>query len=141
MMLQPWMGSDFTNDDLVKESSVIDDYTHKVIGAVDLDGQATYQVEATAKPDAAVVWGRIVYWVRKSDSVPLKQEYYDERGELVRVMSFSDVRRVGGRDMPTRWEMRPKNKPGNATTVVLKEAVFDQPIDAEVFTQRNLQKR
>ncbi len=63
MMLQPWMGSDFTNDDLVKESSILDDYTHKVLGVSALDGQPSYQVEATPKPDAAVVWGRVVYWV------------------------------------------------------------------------------
>jgi outer membrane lipoprotein-sorting protein len=140
MMLQPWMGSDFTNDDLVKQSSILDDYTHKVLGAQALDGEPSYQVEATPKPDAAVVWGRIVYWVRKSDSIPLKQEFYSERGELVRVLTFSDVRRVGGRTLPTRWEMRPVAKPGNTTTVVMKDAVFDQPVDEAVFTQRNLQK-
>jgi len=140
MMLQPWMGSDFTNDDLVKESSILEDYTHKVLATVATDGEATFQVEATAKPDAAVVWGRIVYWVRKSDFVPLKEEFYDERGALVRTMSFSDVRNVGGRRVPTKWEMRPEGKPGNATTIVLKSASYDQRIAEEVFSQRNLQK-
>jgi outer membrane lipoprotein-sorting protein len=140
MMLQPWMGSDFTNDDLVKESSILDDYTHKVIGTTALDGQESLQVEATPKPEAPVVWGRVVYWVRKSDLMPLKQEYFSERGELVRVMSFSEVRSLGGRTLPTRWEMRPLAKPGNLTVVVLKNAVFNQPVDDTVFTQRNLQK-
>ena len=141
MMLQPWMGSDFTNDDLVKESSILDDYTHKVLGVMPGgDGEAVLQVEATPKPEAAVVWGRIVYWVRRSDNMPLKQEFFSERGELVRVLSFSEVRSVGGRVMPTRWEMRPVAKPGNVTTVVLKDAVFNQPVPDEIFTQRNLQK-
>jgi outer membrane lipoprotein-sorting protein len=140
MMLQPWMGSDFANDDLVKESSILDDYTHKVLGVSPLDGQSAYQVEAVPKPDAAVVWGHIVYSVRRSDFMPLKQEFYSERGELVRVMTFSEVRALGGRTLPTRWEMRPLAKPGNLTTVVLKDAVFDQPIDDAVFTQRNLQR-
>jgi len=140
MMLQPWMGSDFTNDDLVKQSSVLDDYTHTVLAVAPADGQPAWQVEAVPKPDAAVVWGRVVYWVRKGDFVPLKQEFYDERGELVRVLSFSDVRSIGGRRLPTRWEMRPQGKPANYTAVVLKNAVYDQPIDAEVFSQRNLQR-
>ncbi len=140
MMLQPWMGSDFTNDDLVKESSILEDYTHKVLGTVTVDGQPVYQVEATAKPQAAVVWGRILYSVKQNDFVPLKQEFYDERGELVRTMTFFDVRSVGGRRLPTRWEMRPRAKAGNVTTIVLKDAVFDQPIPDEVFSQRNLQK-
>jgi len=140
MMLQPWMGSDFTNDDLVKESSILDDYTHKMLGVSAVDGQATYQVEASPKPDSAVVWGRIVYSVRKSDFMPLKQEFFSERGELVRVLAYSEVRSVGGRTLPTRWEMRPVAKPGNVTTVLLKDAVFNQPVDEAVFTQRNLQK-
>lgn len=140
MMLQPWMGSDFTNDDLVKESSILEDYTHKLLGTVVVEGQTVYQVEATAKSEAAVVWGRILYWVRTADFIPLKQEFYDERGKLVRTMSFSDVRSIGGRRLPTRWEMRPQDKPGNFTTIVIKNAQYDETIGAEVFTQRNLQK-
>jgi outer membrane lipoprotein-sorting protein len=140
MMLQPWMGSDFTNDDLVKASNAVDDYTQRVLRVEPLDGAPAYVIEAVPKPDAAVVWGRIVYWVRTADFIPLKQEYYSERDELVRVMSFADVRPIGGRVVPTRWEMRPLAKPGNATVVVLKNAQYDRPIDSEVFTQRNLQK-
>lgn len=139
MMLQPWMGSDFTNDDLVKESSVLEDYTHKVLGTSTVDGQDAYQVEAMPKPEAAVVWGRVLYSVRKGDFMPLKQEYFSERGELVRVLSYSEVRKLGGRTLPTRWEMRPLAKPGNVTTVLLKEAVFDRPVDEAVFTQSHLQ--
>jgi len=140
MMLQPWMGSDFTNDDLVKESSILDDYTHKVVGITTVDGQEIYQVEATPKPQAAVVWGRVLYVVRKRDFMPLRQEFFSERDELVRVLTFSEVRSVGGRTLPTRWEMRPVAKPGNVTTFVLKDAVFDRPVDEAIFTQRNLQK-
>ena len=141
MMMQPWMGSDFTNDDLVKESSVVDDYTHRVLAVETVADAPVVVVEATPKPEAAVVWGKIVFRVRKNDFIPLSVEYYDERGELVRVMTYSEVRAIGGRTLPTRWEMRPRDKPGNVTAVVLKSAVYDRPIDPEIFTQRNLQKR
>ncbi|TAK48844.1 MAG: outer membrane lipoprotein-sorting protein [Betaproteobacteria bacterium] len=140
MMLQPWMGSDFTNDDLVKQSSIIDDYTHRVVREEAVAGAPAYVLELVPKPDAAVVWGKIFYWVRKNDFMPLRQEFYDERGGLVRVMAFSDVRSVGGRIMPTKWEMRPAGKPRNVTTVTIKSAIYDRPIDPEIFTQRNLQK-
>ena len=140
MMLQPWMGSDFTNDDLVKQSSAIDDYAQRILRTEIIEGAATYVVEALPKPDAAVVWGKILYWVRKSDFIPLKQEYYSERGELIRVLSYSEVRPMGGRTMPTKWEMRPSDKPGNVTTIVVKSAVYDQAVEAGIFTQRNLQK-
>jgi outer membrane lipoprotein-sorting protein len=140
MMLQPWMGSDLTNDDLVKASSVLDDYTQKIVREEAVGGAPAYVLELNPKPDAAVVWGRILYWVRKSDFVPLKEEFFSERGELVRTMTFSEVRPMGGRTIPTRWELRPADKPGNMTTFVVKSAVYDKPIAPDVFTQRNLQK-
>jgi outer membrane lipoprotein-sorting protein len=139
MMMQPWMGSDFTNDDLVKESSVVDDYSHRL--APEASTGEMYVVESTPKPDAAVVWGRIVFQIRKADFIPLKEEFFDERGTLVRTLTFSEIRLLGGRTIPTKWEMRPLARPHNVTTVVLRSAVFDQAIDPEVFTQRNLQKR
>jgi len=141
MMLQPWMGSDFTNDDLVKESSIVDDYTQKVIGTAEVNGSMVWQVEAIPKPEAAVVWGRIVYWVQRDTYLPVKEEFYSERGELIRVMTFSDVKTLGGRTIPTRWEMRPVKKPDNVTTVILKQVSYDQPMDDDVFAQRNLQQR
>lgn len=140
MMLQPWMGSDLTNDDLVKSSSVIDDYTQKILREEALGGTPAYVLELIPKPDAAVVWGKILYWVRKTDFIPLKQEFFSERGELVRTMTFSEVKSMGGRTIPTRWELRPAGKPGNMTTFVIKSALYDKPIADDVFTQRNLQK-
>lgn len=140
MMLQPWMGSDLTNDDLVKSSSVIDDYTQKILREEALGGTPAYVLELIPKPDAEVVWGKILYWVRKTDFIPLKQEFFSERGELVRTMTFSEVKSMGGRTIPTRWELRPAGKPGNMTTFVIKSAQYDKPIADDVFTQRNLQK-
>ena len=141
MMMQPWMGSDFTNDDLVKESSLVEDYTHRITGSDSVGGTPSYIVESIPKPDAPVVWGRIMFRVRKSDFIPVREEFYDERGALVRVMSFSDVRSLGGRTIPTKWEMRPVGKPENVTTVVMTSATYDAPISSDIFTQRNLTKR
>lgn len=140
MMLQPWMGSDFTNDDMVKESSAVNDYSHRIIGTEIVDGKPAFQIEAVPKPEAAVVWGKIVYLVRKEDLMPLKQSYFSERGQLVRVLTFTDIKRIGGRVLPARWEMRPLAKPANSTVVTLENASYDQPIDPDIFTQRNLQR-
>lgn len=140
MMLQPWMGSDFTNDDLVKSSSIVDDYTQRILREETVASRPAWVLELIPRPDAAVVWGKIIYWVLKGDFIPLKEEFYDERGALVRVMSFSDVRPMGGRTIPTRWEIRPSDKPGNSTTIVIRSAIYDRGIDPDTFTQRNLQK-
>ncbi|MDB5815271.1 MAG: hypothetical protein JWN23_2388 [Rhodocyclales bacterium] len=140
LMLQPWLGSDFTNDDLVKESSIVDDYTHRAVEEPKADGSGAYVIEALPKPNAAVVWGKILYTVR-GDFVPLKQEFFDERGSLVRTLSYSEIKKLNGHLMPTRWEMRPNDKPGKSTTITVKTAVYDHPIEGALFSLRALTKK
>lgn len=140
MMMSSWMGSDFTNDDLVKESSIVEDYTHELTAIVDLAGAEAYRVEAMPKPDAPVVWGKLVFFVRVGDFVPLRQEYFSESGELVRRLAFSGIRKVGSRLLPTRWEMVPLNKEGKKTVVKLVDIEFDIPLEDDIFTLRNLKK-
>jgi len=141
LMLQPWFGSDFTNDDMVKESSLVHDYNHKLLGEATMDGQETYEIEGLPKENAAVVWGKLIFWIRKADFVPVRIDFYGERGELMRVMRYSDVRSLGGRNVPTRWNIQPVNKPGKHTTVILKSAAYDKPIATDVFSLRNLTQK
>jgi outer membrane lipoprotein-sorting protein len=140
LMLQPWMGSDFTNDDLVKESSLVNDYTHKIVGEVREGGDSCYQVLATPKPDAPVVWGKLILAIRKSDSLPRKEEFYDEKGELRKVLTYEDIREVGGRNYPMRWKMVSVTKPGHETVLVYSDLKFDLMIPDRVFTQRNMKR-
>ena len=140
MMLQPWLGSDFTNDDLTKESSIVHDYTHQLVGQAHLEGTTVYQVQANPKPEAAVVWGRLVYWVR-ADFVPVRLDYFDEKGALVRTLTYSDVRTMDGHTIPTRWEMQPTGKPGKRTTVTVKSVRYDKPVRADVFSLGNLDRK
>lgn len=141
MMLQPWMGSDLSNDDLVKESSAVDDYRHTLQGTEEVDGQNVYRVESIPLPDAAVVWGKLIYKIRVDNRLPLRVEYYDERGELIKVLRYEDERTLGGRLIPTRWVVQPKDKPGNRTVFVIKEIAFDTPIAESIFSLRNLQRQ
>ena len=140
LMLQPWMGSDFTNDDLVKESSLVNDYTHKIVGEVTEGGDACYQVLATPKPDAPVVWGKLILAIRKADSLPRKEEFYDEKGELRKVLTYEDIRKTGGRNYPMRWKMVSVTKPGHETVLVYSDLKFDLKIPDRIFTQRNMKR-
>ena len=140
MMMQSWMGSDFTNDDLVKESSIVEDYLHRIIAEVKLDGFNAYKIEALPKPDAPVVWYRILYWVRKGDYMPLREEFYSGKGELIRVMTFSDIRDMDGRVIPTLWMMKSLKKEGRQTTLRIEDAKFNRPISEEIFTLQNLKR-
>lgn len=141
MMMQPWMGSDFTNDDLVKESSIVEDYVHRHIGSEKLGEDESFKIESIPKPDAPVVWGKIVYWVRKSDFMPQKAEYYDENGKRVRRLTYSRISRMHDRTIPTLWEMVPltEEKKGRKTIIRILDVEFNAPID-DVFNMKNLQR-
>jgi len=144
MMLQSWMGSDMTNDDLVKESSALDDYSHRILGIDPApDGNPdlpAYVVEYIPNDEAPVVWGKIVAWIEKEHGTPLRQDFYDEDGQLLRQMRFSDIRPVGERRVPYVWTVVPLNKEGHSTTIEIQSIVFDAEIASSVFTKQNLRK-
>jgi len=142
MMLQSWMGSDFTNDDLVRESSQLDDYEHHWLGVAPAgaDLPRAYVIEYRPHEDAPVVWGRIAAWIDAERFAPLRQEFYDEAGALLRVMRFSDFRRTRGRFYPHAWSLIPQDRPGRETAIQIEEIRFDEPIPDSIFTRRNLRE-
>ena len=138
MMLQPWMGSDFANDDLVKESSIVDDYDQQIIAEEEINGFAAYKVKLVPKPQAAVTWGKIVFWVRKIDFVPLREEYYAEDGRMIKALVYSKIRRMSDREIPTVWRMTSMIKPGHQTVITVDQIEYNQPIDQDIFTINHL---
>jgi outer membrane lipoprotein-sorting protein len=140
MMMSSWMGSDFTNDDLVKESSLKEDYRYKIIHPEEALEDLIY-VELIPKEETASVWGRIVISVRESDYLPVDERFFDEKGELMRIIDFKEITMLGGREIPTVMELIPLNKEGNKTVMRYSEAKFDIVLDDEVFTLRNLRKK
>lgn len=140
MMMQSWMGSDFTNDDLVKESSIIKDYTHQIIGEEEIEGRMSYKIELIPKEEAAVVWGKIISWVDKTDFLQLKSEMYDEDGYLVNTMYGKEVKMIGGKLLPSLLEVVPADEEGHKTLIVYEELSFDIPIEASFFSTKNLKR-
>ena len=138
MMMGSWMGSHFTNDDLVKESRLVDDYDIAMGFEGKRDGVEVWEFTLTPKPEAAVVWGRIVYQVRKADLMPTWARYYDEDGKLVRTLTFGDYKKMDGRLVPTFMEMRPEDKPDERTTLRYTELEFGIQIDESFFSLRAL---
>ena len=138
MMSQGWMGSDYTNDDILKESSVVNDYIHSFENDEIVDGRECYKIRMTAKEDAAVLWGHQVRWIDKKEYLVLKAELYDEDGFLVRTENGSDIKMMDGRTIQTRIELVPADEPGNRTLVVLKEIKFNIPLQESFFSQQNM---
>lgn len=138
MMLQSWMGSDFSNDDLVRESSLYDDYSHTLLS----ETAGEYNVELIPKSDAAVVWGKIIMSISKEYLLPREVSYFDEDGILIRVLAYSDVKSFGKRWYPTLWIMTPKaaDKEGHETLIKVVDVVFDSVIDEDYFSKRALKR-
>jgi outer membrane lipoprotein-sorting protein len=140
MMLQSWMGSDFTNDDLVKESSVINDYTHKILGEEKIDGMDCFKIQLTPKPDAGVVWGKIIAWIVKDTYLEPKVEYYDEDGFMVKQFIGSNLQKMDDRNIFTHWEMIPEDKPGNKTIMDYNKIQFNIKTDESFFSEQNMKR-
>ena len=140
MMLASWMGSDFTNDDLVRQSSVVNDYVHTLRGEEAFGGFECYKIELVPNPDAGVVWGKIITWISKKGYMQLKEEFYDEDGVLVRTMIGSKPKLFDGHLLPSYSEMIPHNKPGNKTSFETIELDFDVNITPEFFSIQNMSR-
>ncbi|AVF62216.1 MULTISPECIES: outer membrane lipoprotein-sorting protein [Vibrio] len=138
MLSQSWMGSDFTNDDLINQSSIVVDYQHQLLQSETFDGDKVWVVDALAKPDAPVVWSKVRLWISQTSLLQRKVEFYDEFDELVNVLTTYDVKTLGGRDVATRMEMQPIDKPGNKTVLITHEAQFDFDIDDDFFSQQQM---
>lgn len=137
MMASSWMGSDFSNDDLVKEFSLYEDYTYELTTPKDAVDSLIY-VNCIPRPDLPVVWGNIVIAARRSDHIPVWQKYYNEKGELIRELRYSDVTKFGDRVIPATMEMIPYTKEGHRTTIHYDKLEFDMKLDWEIFSQRHL---
>jgi outer membrane lipoprotein-sorting protein len=134
MMMGAWMGSHFTNDDLVRQSRLIRDYDIATTSTGPRDGTDVYEFTLTPRPDAPVVWGRIVLEVRRDDLMPIRTRYYGEDGELRRTMTFGDYREMSGRLMPSRIRMTPEDRDGEYTEMHYQEMQFNVPIPDGTFT-------
>lgn len=134
MMSQSWMGTDFTNDDLVKESSIVNDYSHTIIGDTTIDNRSCYFIQMIPKQEAAVVWGKLIVCIDKKDFLELHTRFYDEDGKLINIMNAFDVKLMDGRLIPTRFEMIPMDKKNQKTEMIYRNIKYNLPIPDNFFT-------
>ena len=133
MMMQNWMGTDFTNDDLVQRSSITDDYTNTIIGNETIDGLDCWIIELIPNEDAAVVWGKLVMWIDKRDYMQLKTQFFDEYDEMVSIMTGKAIKNFDGKKLPAIIEFVPLDKEGNKTIVERLVWKFDIDINERFF--------
>jgi outer membrane lipoprotein-sorting protein len=134
MMSQNWMGTDFTNDDLVKESSVVEDYNHTITGDTVIQNRNCYIIEMIPKPEAAIVWSKVIICIDKKDFLELHSRFYDEDGQLINTMNSYDIKLMNDRIIPTRFEMIPADKKGQKTEMIYKNIQYNKPIEDNFFS-------
>ncbi len=140
MMGGSWMGSHFTNDDLVKQSRMAEDYSFKLGSEGTRKGRNVTEIVCTPKPNAAVVWGKVVVLVEQGTYLPLKIDYFDEDLKKARTMTFSGVKTMAGRTLPTVVRIIPRDKPQEMTEVVYDEIAYDVGLSDSFFSRRSLQR-
>jgi hypothetical protein len=146
MMHSSWQGSDFTYEDIVKADSVVKDYEHKLLKKTPEGDRTLYEIQGDPRPDAPVVWGKVIMTVavygdgEKAEAVPLKELDYSERGDLVRTITLSDVKRMGGRLVPSKLECVPERKPGQKTTIQYHELDFAIDLKESFFSISRLER-
>jgi hypothetical protein len=139
MMGDSWLGSDFTNDDLLRGNSLTDDFDTTVAGTETVDGRNVWHAVLVPRPSAVVVWGRVEMLIDRRNCLPVAQHFFDEEGKLARQMTFSDVRQIGWRQFPARMTIVPAEK-GRETSIFYSEVQFDVDIPADTFSLQRLRQ-
>lgn len=140
MMSEGWMGSDYTNDDILKESSMVVDFNHKIVGSETIDGWDCWKIEMLPKPESAVVWGKVIRWVSKDEYLIMKSEYYDEDEYLVKTELGREVKMMDDRKIPSKIEIIPADKEDQKTIVEINEMEFNIDIQNSFFSQQNMKR-
>jgi outer membrane lipoprotein-sorting protein len=140
MMSQSWMGTDLKNDDLVRESSAIKDYTHSIVGDSTILNRACWKIELIPLPEAAVVWGKVIVFVDQGDYVQMLTQFFDEDGYLVNTMVANEIKVLGGQLLATRLEVIPADESGHKTVMQFNSIIFDQPISDRFFTTQYMKR-
>lgn len=140
MMAQSWMGSDFTNDDLVRDSDLLDDYEHRLVRTEEYEGRECYVIELIPKPESPIVWGKVKMWISTGEYIQMRIEQYDQQDELVNTMRMEEIKPFGDRNLPSRITVQPADDDKKRTVMTYQKIQFDIDIDKGFFTQRNMQR-
>lgn len=141
MMMGAWMGSHLTNDDLVKEARLEEDYTASISFEGVRDGQNIIEFTLIPKPDAPVVWGKLVLTILANSYTPVLEIYYDEDMQRARTFTFSDLKLLGGKMRPALLRVVPEDKPDEYTEFIYEKLELNIPVSDAMFSKQSLKRR
>lgn len=139
MMMSSWMGTDLSNDDLVKDTLYESDFD--VLAGVESKDPEGWLYVMNVKPGIVGRWQKIDWVVRKSDLLPLQAKYFDRKGRLARIIRFSEIKELGGKTIPTSFKVVPVDEPGHETEIRYLEISFGVPIEDSKFSLSELERK
>ena len=139
-MSQGWMGSDYTNDDMINEGALVTKFNHKILRSEQFNNMDCWVIESTPKPNTAVIWGKKLSWISKDGYFTLKTESYDEDMYLVKTQTASKIKEFSGKRLPSFFEVIPADEPGHKTEVELLDITYNTPIEESFFSQQNMKR-
>ncbi len=139
MMMASWMGTDMTNDDLVKETSFRDDYTFSLVGPS--TKPKGWTILFTAKKGVVGLWKRFELVVSPDGKLPLTARYFDRKDRLARTIVWDQVKEFDGKRLPARMTLTPNDKEGHKTVMVYEELEFNVKIPERTFSLTNLERK
>jgi len=139
MMLSSWMGTDFTNDDLVKDTSYERDFNTRIVGrSTDPNG---WKGVMDVRPGVVGRWQKIEWVVNEEATLPVMARFYDRKGRLARTMRFTDVKVMGGRRIPTRVILETVDQPGHQTELRYLDMKFNVKLPDNLFSLSQLERQ
>lgn len=139
MLKQSVMGSDLSYEDFMEDRKLTDVYDAKVIGTEAIDGRECWIIEMTAKVVDVSYYKRKV-WVDTERYVPLKEELFAKSGQLLKMTTLSEVKKIQGRWFPMRMNYRDMLKSGKGTDFVIHSVELNVAIPQQLFTKASLKK-
>jgi len=127
-----FMGSDFTYDDLGDRK--LDADKHKLLREETVNGFKCYVVESVSK-DEDYMYTKTVTWINKSNFVGVKKEFYDEDGDLLKILSIKSTKKISGFWVIMKSEMKNVQK-NHKTVIELSNIVINSGVSDSKFTER-----
>jgi len=137
----PWMESHLTTGDVMMDRIHADEYVAEVSFSGAREGTEVVEITLFPKPAAAAAWSKAVVRVRRTDWIPVRIEYFREPTGPARTLTFSDIRDLGGRKLPTTIRVIPADAENEYTEITYETIRFDVDIDDDFFSLKRLRNQ
>jgi len=127
------VGGDFSYEDLGGGG-----FQEKYRFAIQASSEKTWILEGVSKKEGSI-YSRVLVTVDRSTFLPEKIEFFTKEDGLYKELLLSDVKRMGGRQLPTKMSMRNIRK-NSMTVIITKRARYGMDLPDKYFNPTRFYK-